>query len=86
MESHLEEYRRRDSNETSTLAKAMEQIENNLKSAMVAIILHFLKIFLSISASIELLIQERALSSENQVVQLKKENRILQVLQDFLLK
>jgi len=55
LESHLEEYRRRDSNETSTLAKAMEQIENNLKSAM-----------------------ERALSSENQVVQLKKENRILQ--------
>lgn len=55
LESHLEEYRRRESVETSSLEKAMEQIEKNLKLAI-----------------------ERAVHSENQVVQLKKENRTLQ--------
>jgi len=34
LESHLEEYRRRESAETSSLEKAMEQIEKNLKLAV----------------------------------------------------
>jgi len=44
LESHLEEYRRRESAETSSLEKAMEQIEKNLKLAVVSFE-YFLKVY-----------------------------------------